>query len=57
MMIEQTAKMQGCGDNLVCKNTVQQSLNIINTYQKESDARATAQLFGLALIVLPPYWD
>src|SRR5437660_1772633 len=54
MFVDATAKLKLCGDNTACTNTVQLELNAIDLYQKENSAKATGQLFGIVLIVLPP---
>lgn len=52
-IIADFAKMNGCGDNPDCKNSVQKDLSLLEWYQKADSAKATGQLFGVLLIAIP----
>jgi hypothetical protein len=53
-IVEATAELQWCSDNPGCKNIAQQELNALDLYQKANTAKESAQIFGSALIILPP---
>lgn len=53
MFIEETTKLQGCGEDSACRHASEQALKTIEWYQKQNTARGTTQLFGMVLIILP----